>query len=145
MNKKFLFFDTLYACHEKNQTYIYNILDGIKTKQNVPEQVPVSADPVPVPDDPFLNIYGLLMKLNQPETFPALQRIFGPVQFHQRPLMLIKWVRRYGDLFRDVFVHLAFLSTSDFRCYICRLGTLWSCYITQKLFSPNPGTFHQHI
>ena len=24
--------------------------------------------------------------------------------------------------------------------YVCRLGTLWFCYITQKLFSPNPET-----
>ena len=55
--------------------------------------------------------------------------------------MLIKWVNQYRDLLRDVFVRLALLSMSEFRSYICMLGTLWFCYITYKLFSLNPGTY----
>ena len=35
MNENYLFFDTPSACHENLQTYVENILERIKTDQNV--------------------------------------------------------------------------------------------------------------
>ena len=37
MNKKYLFFDTLPACHENLYNYIENVLDGLNTDGKVPE------------------------------------------------------------------------------------------------------------
>ena len=44
--------------------------------------------------------------------------------------MLIKWVRRYRDLFIDVF-YLAFLSTSDFRSYV-HVGLVHYGFVTLR-------------
>ena len=67
------------------------------------------------------------------------------VQFYQQHINARKIDCRYGDLFRDIFVCLALLSMSDFRVYVCELGTSWFWYIKYKLSSPNAGTCRTRI
>ena len=66
-------------------------------------------------------------------------------QFHQRPINAEKMGIQYRDLFSEVFVCLALISTSNFRSYVCRLVTLWFCYIPYKVFSPNSITCWVHL
>ena len=142
MKKKSLLFEAPSACHENLQTEVENKIYGRKTDQNVSEQAPLLANPVPISAYPFSQHWWLVDKIKLASAATdILSSCNGQFYFINNPSMLRKWVRQYGDLLKEFLVCLALLSTSDFQSYVWTLGKLWCCYITQKLFSPNPGTY----
>ena len=104
---------------------------GRKMDQNVSEYIPISADPVPVSADQFSQHLWVFDEIEVARDIPsATNNFYGYFDFINDPQMMRKWISLYRYLFRDIFVCIALLSTSDFRSYVCRIGTLWFCYIT---------------
>ena len=108
--------------------------------QKISEWDPVLVELDLISDLPFSHHLWVVDEIELASEIPSSTNIVADqFDFINKPSILRKWVSLYGDIFRDIFVRLALISTRGFLSYICRLGTLWFYYIMQKLFSPNLG------
>ena len=71
MNEKYLFFDTMSACHETLYNQVENILDRHKMDKNISEYVPISANLFPVLALPFSQYWWVFDKINPASNIPS--------------------------------------------------------------------------